>query len=158
MTTAIRLTGVAASDGVAVGPVFVHSPGPLTPSRENIEAGSEETEIARFREAVKTVVGKLAEMGKRIEEGGGESEAAIFEAHAEMAEDPDLHEEVEERVKNLESPEAAVLAVGEEFASMFAGMSDEYMAARADDVRDVTSQIAAELIGGEAAGLEALET
>jgi phosphoenolpyruvate-protein phosphotransferase (PTS system enzyme I) len=154
MTTAIRLTGVAASDGVAVGPVFVHAPGPLVPKRENIETGSEEAEISRFHTAVETVVGKLAETAKQLEE----SEAAIFEAHAEMAEDPDLHEEVETRVKSLESPEAAVLAVGEEFAAMFASMDDEYMAARADDVRDVTSQIAAELIGAEAAGLEALET
>ena len=49
------------------------------------------------------------------------------------------------------------MAVGEEFAGMFAAMEDEYMAARADDVRDVASQIAAELMGSNAAGLEALE-
>ena len=30
---------------------------------------------------------------------------------------------------------------------MFAAMEDEYMAARADDVRDVCIQIAAELMG-----------
>src|SRR3712207_3161178 len=40
---------------------------------------------------------------------------------------------------------------------MFAAMDDEYMAARADDVRDVASQIAAELMGGNAGGLEALD-
>jgi phosphoenolpyruvate-protein kinase (PTS system EI component) len=40
-------------------------------------------------------------------------------------------------VRGLESPEAAVISVGEEFAGMFAAMDDEYMAARADDVRDV---------------------
>jgi phosphoenolpyruvate-protein phosphotransferase len=73
-----------------------------------------------------------------------------------MAEDPEFQEGVEERVRSLESPEAAVIAVGEEFAGMFAAMDDEYLAARADDVRDVASQIAAELIGGGAAGLEAL--
>ena len=39
---------------------------------------------------------------------------------------------------------------------MFVGMEDEYMAARADDVRDVASQIAAELMGGGATGLESL--
>jgi phosphoenolpyruvate-protein phosphotransferase len=37
-------------------------------------------------------------------------------------------------------------------------MEDEYLSARADDVRDVTRQIAAELIGRKAEGLEALET
>src|ERR687898_2149358 len=115
MMAGTRLAGVAASEGVAVGPAFGHVSEELKPEREN-----------------------------------------IFEAHVEMAEDPEFQSEVEERVKDLESPEAAVISVGEEFAGMFAGMEDEYMAARADDVRDVASQIAVELIGGGVAGLEAL--
>ena len=70
----------------------------------------------------------------------------IFEFHVEMAEDPELASAVEERIRNLQSPEAAVLAVGEEYAAEFAAM-DEYMAARADDVRDVAGQISAHLMG-----------
>jgi phosphoenolpyruvate-protein phosphotransferase len=92
-----------------------------------------------------------------MREGGNEGEAGIFDAHAEIAEDPEFQSEVEERVRSLESPEAAVLAVGEEYAGMFAAMEDEYLAARADDVRDVATQIAAELMGGRQAGLEALD-
>ena len=99
---------------------------------------------------------KLSETAERLREGGSESEAGIFEAHVEMAEDPEFQSDVEERVRDLTSPEAAVISVGEEYASMFAGMEDEYMAARADDVRDVASQIAAELMGGGATGLESL--
>ncbi|MEW6636512.1 MAG: phosphoenolpyruvate--protein phosphotransferase, partial [Actinomycetota bacterium] len=60
-------------------------------------------------------------------------------------------------VRSLESPQSAVLALGEEFAGLFAAMEDEYLAARADDVRDVTRQIAAELMGVSAAGLAGLE-
>ena len=152
-----RIAGVAASEGVAVGPVFVHARGELEPDRENISEDMIEEELARFQGAVEAVVRKLSETAERLREDGGEEEAGIFEAHVEMAEDPELHSEVEERVRDLESPEAAVLAVAEEYAGMFAAMEDEYMAARADDVRDVTSQIAAELMGGKAAGLEALE-
>jgi phosphotransferase system enzyme I (PtsI) len=152
-----RIAGVAASEGVAVGPVFVHARGELEPERENISEDKIEEELARFRGAVEAVVRKLSETADRLREDDGEEEAGIFEAHVEMAEDPELHSEVEERVRNLESPEAAVLSVAEEYAGMFAAMEDEYMAARADDVRDVASQIAAELMGGKAAGLEALE-
>jgi phosphoenolpyruvate-protein phosphotransferase (PTS system enzyme I) len=91
-----------------------------------------------------------------LREGGSEKEAGIFDAHVEMAEDPEFQSEVEERVRGLESPEAAVLAVGEEYAGVFAAMEDEYLAARADDVRDVATQIATELMGGGKAGLENL--
>ena len=151
-----RLTGVAASEGVAVGPVYVHVPKELKLERENISEGQVEEELGRFQSAVEAVAKKLSTTAEEMREGGSEKEAGIFEAHVEMAEDPEFQSEVEERVKGLESPEAAVISVGEEFAALFAGMEDEYMAARADDVRDVASQIASELMGNEIASLEAL--
>ena len=153
-----RITGVAASEGVALGPVFVHVFEGLEPERERIPEDAVEAELKQFRDAVEAVVRRLSETGDRLRASDDEEEAGIFEAHVEMARDPELHSEVEERVRDLESPEAAVLAVGEEYAEMFAAMEDEYMAARADDVRDVSNQIASELMGGRAAGLEALKT
>ena len=156
MMAGTRLAGVAASEGVAVGPAFVHVSKELKPERENISEVEVEEELGRFQSAVEAVAKKLSATAEEMREGGSEKEAGIFEAHVEMAEDPEFQSEVEERVKDLESPEAAVISVGEEFAGMFAGMEDEYMAARADDVRDVASQIAVELIGGGVAGLEAL--
>ena len=156
MADNVRLNGVAASEGAAVGPAFVHVPRELKPERESISKDAVEEELGRFQSAVETVTRKLSETAERLREGGSESEAGIFEAHVEMAEDPEFQSDVEERVRDLTSPEAAVISVGEEYASMFAGMEDEYMAARADDVRDVASQIAAELMGGGATGLESL--
>ena len=156
MADNVRLNGVAASEGVAVGPAFVHVPRELKPERESISKDAVEEELGRFQSAVETVTRKLSETAERLREGGSESEAGIFEAHVEMAEDPEFQSDVEERVRDLKSPEVAVISVGEEYASMFAGMEDEYMAARADDVRDVASQIAAELMGGGATGLESL--
>jgi phosphoenolpyruvate-protein phosphotransferase (PTS system enzyme I) len=152
----VRLDGVAASEGVAFGPAFVHVPSEPEPERESITEEEVEKELERFREAVEAVARELAQTAERLREGGSESEAGIFDAHVEMAEDPEFQSDVEERMRSLESPEAAVLAVGEEYAKMFAAMEDEYLAARADDVRDVATQIATELMGGRQTGLEAL--
>ncbi len=151
-----RMTGVAASEGVAVGPAFVHVARDLEPEREKISEDEVEEEIRRLRSAVEDVAKELSATVEGLRAGGNEKEAGIFEAHVEMAEDPEFQGEVEERVQALESPEAAVISVGEEYAALFAAMEDEYMAARADDVRDVASQIAAKLMGGGATGLEAL--
>src|SRR5918998_672765 len=156
MMAGTRLTGVAASEGVAVGSAFVHVTRELEPEREKISEGEVEEELGRFQDAVEVVAKKLSATADKLREDGSEKEAGIFEAHVEMAEDPEFQSEVEERVKGLESPEAAVISVGEEFAAMFGAMEDEYMAARADDVRDVASQVAAELMGGAAIGLESL--
>ena len=154
---ALRMEGVAASEGVAIGPVFVHDVGELEPERTSITEEEVEDEIKRFDEAVEAVVPKLSETAEKMRDQGNENEAAIFDAHTELAQDPELADGVKERVKNLESPEAAIMAVGEEYAQMFANMEDEYMAARADDVRDVARQIAAEVMGEQAAGLESLD-
>ena len=156
MADYVRLDGVAASEGVAFGPAFVHVPSEPEPERESITEEEVEKELERFREAVEAVARELAQTAERLREGGSESEAGIFDAHVEMAEDPEFQSDVEERMRSLESPEAAVLAVGEEYAKMFAAMEDEYLAARADDVRDVATQIATELMGGRQTGLEAL--
>src|ERR687897_1941540 len=158
MMAGTRLAGVAASEGVAVGSAFVYVAREPEPEREKISEDEVEEELGRFRNAVEVVAKKLSATADEMREGGSEKEAGIFEAHVEMAEDPEFQSEVEERVKGLESPEAAAISVGEEFAGMFAAMEDEYMAARADDVRDVASQIATELMGGKKSGLETLTT
>jgi phosphoenolpyruvate-protein phosphotransferase len=152
----MKLSGVGASEGVAVGPAFVPQSGRPEPERTSIDEGEVEVELRRFRDAVEVVVGRISETAEGLRESGNEDEAGIFDFHAEMAEDPELDSAVDERVKNLESPEAAVLAAGEEYAAEFAAMEDEYLSARADDVRDVTRQISAELMGQAASGFEAL--
>jgi len=154
----VKLTGIGASEGVALGPAFVPATGKLAPERERITEDEIESELQRFRVAVEAVAGNLSETGDRLRASGSEEEAGIFEFHVEMAEDPELVSAVEERVRNLQSPEVAVIAVGEEYATEYGAMDDEYLAARADDVRDVTGQISAQLIGRGASAFEALHT
>jgi phosphoenolpyruvate-protein phosphotransferase (PTS system enzyme I) len=152
----VKLSGVGASEGVAVGPAFVPQTGGPEPERTRIDDGEVDAELRRFRDAVGVVVERISETAEGLRDAGNEDEAGIFDFHAEMAEDPELASAVDERVRNLQSPEAAVLAAGEEYAAEFEAMEDEYLAARADDVRDVTRQISAELMGQSASGFEAL--
>ena len=158
MSPPVELTGVGASEGTAVGPAYAHLEGGIEPERTRIPEGSFDEELARFRAAVEAVAERLRRTGESLTGTLGEDEAAIFEVHAEMADDPELLEGVEERLRNLESPESAVLAVGEQYAGELAALEDEYLAARADDVRDVARQVAAELTGGGEKGLETLTT
>src|ERR671914_582354 len=153
----LELVGVGASEGAVVGPVFVHVARELKPERESISEDEVGAELERVEGAIEAVAEKLSATGERLRDAGNEEEASIFDAHIELAQDPELSSGVEERVRNLTSSEAAVLTVGEEYAQMFAAMEDEYLSARADDVRDVAHQIAAELMGRGAAELETLE-
>jgi phosphotransferase system enzyme I (PtsI) len=153
----VKLSGVGASEGVAVGPAFVPQMGRPEPERTRIDKSEVEAELERFGDAVQVVIGRTTETADELRESGNEDEAGIFDFHAGIAEDPELASAVEERVRNLESPEAAVLSAGEEYAGEFEAMEDEYLSARADDVRDVTHQISAELMGQGGSGFEALQ-
>ena len=153
---ATELVGVGASEGFALGPAYIHLGDKVEPARTRIPEGTLEKELARFKAATEAVAERLRRTGENLTGDLGEEEAAIFEVHAEMADDPELLEGVEERLRNGESPESAVLTVGEEYAGTLAALEDEYLAARADDVRDVARQIAVEIMGGGATGLETL--
>ena len=104
MADYVRLDGVAASEGVAVGPAFVHVPREVEPERETISEEEVEGELERFREAVEAVARELAQTAQRLRVGGSEKDAGIFDAHVEMARDPEFQSEVDERVRSLESP------------------------------------------------------
>ena len=85
MSESVKLVGIGASEGVVVGPVFVHVAGELEPERESISKNEVEDEVERLREAVEAVSEKLSETGDRLRESGSEEEAGIFEARRRCA-------------------------------------------------------------------------
>jgi phosphoenolpyruvate-protein kinase (PTS system EI component) len=62
----VKLEGVAASEGVAVGPALVHVPRKLKPERESISEDAIENELERFRDAVEAVVRELSGDGGAV--------------------------------------------------------------------------------------------
>jgi phosphotransferase system enzyme I (PtsI) len=152
-----KLTGVGASPGVALGPAFVYAPDLPLSGQRRISEESVEGELERFRRAVEVVVRELSGMAGELRERGDEEGAEILAAQAAIAEDPELAAAVEERVAGLEAAEGAVISASEGYAEEIAGSGDEYLAARADDVRDVARQVAAELTGRRGAGLGVIE-
>lgn len=149
-----RVTGVAASEGVVVGPLFRYRPQRLEPERTSIREEDVGREVERFHAAVEKVARRISQTREELERRGASEEAGILEAHVELAKDPELSSEVERKVKEeLKSPEVALLESAEEFATLFEGMEDEYLRARADDVRDVSRQIASEIMGVSSSSL-----
>ena len=62
--------------------------------------------------------------------------AAIFDVHAMMLEDDDLNDSIRNMIESQKiNAEYAVAATGDNFSKMFAEMDDEYMQARAADVK-----------------------
>ena len=129
-------TGIPAA-GIAAGTAFVLER--RVSAAPSAATGDPAAETARFHAALaqaKTELGILA------------AENDIFAAHLEMADDPMLAEQVEERIsKHGFSAERALDEACEEVCGMLAALDDEYLGGRTDDVRDVCGRIRRILTG-----------
>ena len=140
------LRGIAASRGIAIGPAFHFRRADLRFERCTVEDPA--AEWARLEAALETAREQLADVYAKAEAESGTEEAAIFQAHALMLEDPELLDTVrtaiEERYVNAE---AALSDAAEMYAQMLEALTDEYLSARAADVRDVAARVLRILLG-----------
>ncbi|MBL7064562.1 MAG: phosphoenolpyruvate--protein phosphotransferase [Anaerolineae bacterium] len=149
------LRGIAASRGIGIGPAFHFRRADLRFDRRTVEDPA--AEWNRCRAALETGREQLAGVYAKAEAESGAEQAAIFQAHALMLEDPELlgtvRTAIEEQYVNAE---AALSDGAEMYAQMLESLDDEYLSARAADVRDVAARVLRILLGvaeSPAAGL-----
>src|SRR5262245_48264075 len=95
----MTLSGIAASPGVAVGPVFRLEPEQLSVREAEIEACDVDGEIKSFRAALASSRRDLSAIRDGIARELGEQEASIYDAHLLILEDPDMISAVERGVR-----------------------------------------------------------
>jgi phosphocarrier protein FPr len=138
------IKGVGAAPGIAVGPVFHFQ-------QVEIDLDQHETRPAEgqmsLAEALDCAKKQLTELHQEMTDKKLGAEAAIFEAHMELLEDPDLAEAVQERVNNKQSHARAWKETFEERAISIASLSDPLLAARAIDLRDVGKRVLRLMLG-----------
>ena len=110
----MKLTGVAATPGIVVGPIFVYQPREDASANERITEAQVSDELALLEGQVGRLVEKLEENRERLRMEGLEETARILEAHEELAQDPEITNAAE-KARGLASACAATLRAGEEF-------------------------------------------
>jgi phosphoenolpyruvate-protein phosphotransferase (PTS system enzyme I) len=140
--------GIAASGGIAIGPAFVYHPRGLDMDRSTIGTDEANSEVARWDAARREAIVQLAQIQARAVDAMGQANAAIFEAHAMMLEDPALREMVETKIRQdrLSAP-AAVEEAAAFYADAISTLSSGYQRDRASDVRDVAQRVIRLLLG-----------
>lgn len=135
-----RIAGKAVYKGIALGPIHVIKDKDLRVRRERTE--DTEAELARVKAAGAKAHQELQQLYEKALKEVGENNAAVFLVHQMMLEDQDYLESIENIICNEQmNAEYAVAVTGDNFANMFAAMEDEYMQARAADVKDITERI-----------------
>ena len=141
-----ELAGISASRGICIGPVFQFVRQKLVISITKNE--DPQAEISRLQEAIQTADGQIDAIYQKALAEASEADAEIFQAHKMILSDPELIGAVEVKIKNEgKSAELAIQETGKVFSEMMAAMDDEYFAARATDILDVSNRVLRVLLG-----------
>ncbi len=138
--------GKTVFDGVAVGRILFFGKKQETVKRERIENAEEEKK--RLMEALDVSLDQLTVLYEKALKEVGEANAAIFEIHQMMLQDGDYLDAISNMIVSQKvNAEFAVATTGDHFSQMFASMEDEYMKARAADVKDISERLIRVLMG-----------
>ena len=149
-----KLQGVAASEGVAIGPAFAHFPAEIEGPGRRLQADEIDGELERFRAAVSMV---QARMDRTLAEDSlSAGDRGIVAALRDIAADDSLTGEVEKLIKQGDDAVSAVIGAAATIAADFSAVDDHYLNARADDVHAVGRQICLVLLGQDEVSLETI--
>lgn len=142
----LEFCGKSVYKGIAMGNVLVLKNKDYQVKRIKIEDAQEE--IKRVQQAGEQAKEQLQKLYDKVVKEVGEANAAIFEVHQMMLEDDDYLEAIHNMIltENVNA-EYAVAVTGDNFSNMFASMDDEYMKARAADVKDISERLVRNLSG-----------
>ncbi|WP_459831772.1 phosphoenolpyruvate--protein phosphotransferase [Faecalimonas hominis] len=142
------LKGKSVYKGIALGKISVLKKNDYVVKRT--KADDVEGEIGRVSQAKELACAQLQKLYEKALKEVGEASAAIFEVHQMMLDDADFNEAIENIIRTQEvNAEYAVASAGDSFSEMFASMDDDYMRARAADIKDISERLVQNLIGGE---------
>lgn len=139
------LLGIAASPGIAVGTVFQLREQEIEVEEE--PKGNPEEERTALKRAIGASLRELEALVARLHGEADPSKAAIFAAHQELLEDPDLLDLAESSVAKGLSAAAAWKRAYRLHADRLANLRNELLAARANDLRDVGRRVLSKLVG-----------
>ena len=146
-------TGKSILNGIAIGPLRIYKKAEVQTSQTS--SLTPEEEWKRFQAAKEKAQEQLGGLYNKALEEVGEDNAAIFEIHQMMLDDDDYLEAIQGIIETQGAyAEYATEATGENFSAAFAAMDDEYMRARATDVKAISRRVVNILTGADDAAMQ----
>ena len=135
-----NIKGKTAFGGIAIGKIKELLPQNHEVRRVKVEDTA--AEMNRFEQAREETKRQLQGLYEKAVKEVGEDNAAIFEIHQMMLEDLDYLDSIRNMIETQSvNAEFAVAMTGDNFSQLFAQMDDDYMKARAADVKDISERL-----------------
>lgn len=141
--------GIPVSPGVCRGKLLVLGKphGDIFPRAEIAETDVP-AELKRFEQALVDTRQQVLEVQRQLTEGLGANDAAIFDAHLLVLEDPSMIDEVTKLIsQDKVTAGYAFQQVAEKYIKTLSSIGDDYLRERATDMRDVAGRLLDNLVG-----------
>lgn len=151
----IRLEGIAAAPGIAIGKAYLHHAQRPQASRRRISGSRAEDEVKRFYAALEAVSDDMRRTRQRVEHEHGADLAMIFEAQLAMLDDVQMRQGTVDKIRD--EPCTAEHGFSQTMAALrtaFEQIDNEYLRARVGDLKDIEHQVLMQLAGGGLSGLQ----
>jgi len=145
-----RLSGLAVSPGIAIGPAHIAEDGDLPVAESQIPESEVEAEQGRLAEAVAVSLKQLRKLKSKtaaLPASAAEEVGYLLDAHLAMLSNSRLVRGAGERIaRSRINAERAVQIEIHEIGESFTAMRDPYLAARIEDIRVVGTRLIRNLI------------
>ena len=150
----MRIQGISGSRGVAVGNVYRYIQEEIVIPDYTVAEDKVEEEIGMFAATMAATLKQLDTIRQKALDEMGPEEAAIFDAHMQIAQDPSLSDGIKSLVESSHTNVVAATAQTiETFANIFLGMEDPYMRERGADIKDIGDRLMRNMLGMNPRGL-----
>ncbi|HVW95343.1 MAG TPA: phosphoenolpyruvate--protein phosphotransferase [Mucilaginibacter sp.] len=142
-----KMTGTGVSPGIAIGKALViqRTDAVLTGILLH-EPSEKDAAVTQFEKALSAAISELESIKSDLALNADDHD--LLNTHIEILSDPELTDSIIEKIRSEHRTAGdAVLEVINTFASIFENMSDDYMRARAADIKDIGRRIHLNLSG-----------
>ena len=154
----IRLTGIAASPGIAFGKILRIGGDVIEVAEQSIQPEKASGEIKKLRSALAKSKDDLQDMYNKMLDSYGVEAAEIFSVHKAMLDDPVLVKESENKIRNnLLKADFAFSSVMDKYIGLLRGMKDDLFKARSADVIDLKRRVIRYIQGSAPSRLKMLK-
>ncbi|MGE3681611.1 MAG: phosphoenolpyruvate--protein phosphotransferase [Bdellovibrionales bacterium] len=141
------IVGIGVSPGLAIGRIHQIRTEKLNFSEQ--PTGTPAQEKNRLTAALEAATRELQELAAKLQTQVDKAQAAIFAAHQELLEDPDILQLAQDEIERGKSAAYAWDRAISTHANRLAGLNNELLANRANDLRDVGRRVLAHLVDGK---------
>lgn len=141
----MKIKGIAASNGIVIAQVYKLENTTLVTTKEKIK--DVKLEIEKFEASILKSQHELEVIRDRTRENIDEEHAAIFDAHIQMINDPELLGAVKNKIESEKINSACCFEeVANQFVALFEAMDNDYMRERAADIKDIKNRVISHLL------------